>query len=600
MLLTCWVLALIAVVAVSAAVFGFAALARGLFPEARSPEALGLGIFTSVLLVTGIAGAYNVLFQSALVFGGLAFLALSPEYWRGRLKDLRRHLPRGRDWLWLGFPAVYFVTRFFSCGLPQQHSDPLYYHLSAPQLWAELGRITITPEHPSFAQAALWETLYGIPQLWFGTRGASAHVITQLYGQWMHMFWGQGGTLLLAALLLARLAPPLERLPGLTVFVAWLCTTQPVFEWLGCLAKNDYVLCVFVLGAVLEALDERWWLAGFFIGLAYSTKVLAAWAALALVVFIPPRRWPRYVAGAALSAAPFLLRNLIATRNPLFPNLDDVLGPHWVSSWWMNHNATFGGGPRFDPRMFRWLSEQMFMKALPKLLLGAGAAAFAVEAWRRHSGKSRETKLAGLHRRRWLVFLGIQFVLAFTMLRPLADGRYGNYVAILMTVFASACVLREAARDRRVWRYGAPVLLALGALVNSPVDVLWKIPRDYWFEPAVHYVEQFHPCYDVQRWIQINVPPKDQVLFFAEKEQFYLDRDWETVSEMKKWDELLTPIKTADELFEVLRGRGYRYAHFSPQAGGYPGVIRPYWNTLVAREREAVYRSPTSLVFKIY
>ncbi len=588
-LIGAWMIALPLVMLVSAAIFGYGLIAATYSRHSKTSLVLGLGFYAGTILLTGVWGGYTGQVQTLLLAFGLAALW---TYRRQTRRLLPLELPRGRDRWWLVLPAVYFLTRLFTCGLPQQHSDPLYYHLSAPQLWVELGQIRLTADHPSFSQAALWETFYGLPQIWFGTKGAPTHVIVQLFGQWMHCLWGQGGCLLLAAALLTTLASPLEKRPGLAVFIAWLCTTQPVFEWLGCLAKNDYIICLFVLAAVIEVLDRRWLLTGFLMGFAYSTKVLAAWAALSILVFIPWRKWAIYFAGAAFAALPFLFRNYWWTHNPLFPNLDQVVGPHWISSWWVNHNLSFGGGPKFDPAMFGWLSGQMFQKIMPKIILAAGFLALTIELVKRR-------KAARLGRRRWVIFLGIQTVLIFLMLRPGADGRYGNFTAMGALIFAAACIVREAARWKPLWRYGAPGLLALGLLINSPLDELIKIPRNYWFQPAVHYVEQFHPVYDMQAWVQANVASDDKIVFTAEKQQFYLDRPFETVVEMKKWEDVLTPIHSATQLFSVLRSLGYRYVHFSPQAGGYPIAIRPYWPEIVALSNRAAFKSPTSLIFDL-
>ena len=242
--------------------------------------------------------------------------------------------------------------------------------------------------------------------------------------------------------------------------------------------------------------------------------------------------------------------------------------------------------------MFGWLDKQMFQHPLPKILLALGIVALAVEVL-------RGRRVAKLCRRRWVAFLGIQMVLIFLMLRPGADGRYGNYTAMLAAIFAMACLIREAARHKPLWSFGAPALLALGFLINSPIDQLVKVPLHYWFEPAVHYVEQFHPLYDMQAWVQTNVPVDEKILFTAEKQQFYLDRPFETVVEMKKWEDVLTPIHSAPELFTKLKEMGYRYVHFSPQAGGYPIAIRPYWEQIVALSDRASFKSPTSLIFDL-
>lgn len=578
-----WAYALLFVAVVSASILGYACAAKRFLRSLSMGPCLGigLGLITSLMLLTGTLGMFVVSVQTAIVLLGLV------PFWRNRhaLAEMLK-VPRTK-WFWMIWPALYFASRFFASGVPQQHSDAIYYHLLGPKLWVEAGRIELFAAHPSLSQATLFETLYALPQLWLGTTGLKNHVITQLYGQWMHMIWGQLACLVAGALLLRRFVPGISI--GLSVFASWLCTSQPAFEWLGCLAKNDYVMMAFILFATLAALEKRWFAAGLLVGFAFATKFLAAWFAIALVILIPRRFWLVYVAGAALGCAPLLLRNVVSAGNPLFPMLDNVIGPHWISSWWNDHNQSFGGGVRFDPAMLVWTWSRAFEKALPKIILGLGVAAAGWQWWRSKKGPEW----------RWFFFLATQLVLALLMLRPLADGRYLNYICALIAITAMAAVLRVRTQNAKLARWTAPLLLALGILINTPVDTLWKIPRDYLFSPADKYVKGFHPVYDAQTWVHENVDPNDRVLWLAEKQHFYLDRPFETVVEMKKWELLLTPLQTFEDLSRVAREQGYRYVHFSPHAGPFPSPLRLYWNEILARGDKAVFRSPTSLILDL-
>lgn len=592
MLIIAWGLALLAVVLVSTAMLGFGCFLATFVSSLSVALVLGVGLFAELSLLSGMI-SYSVVVQSLLVALGL-FLFLRHF---AALKTIGSHLPRSKNWLWLIFPFAYFLARFFADGVPQQHSDPIYYHLSAPKFWTELGRIALTESHPSYAQSTLWETVYGIPMLWFGTSKVMSLVTSQLYGQWMHALWGQLGSVVLGAVVLGQLldsASELDKsiLPkvdvGLCLFVSWLCTSLPSYEWLGSLAKNDYILMLFILAATSTALRGWFFATGLLIGMAYSTKVFAAWTGLAVLILIPWRQWPTYALGALLTMLPVLTRNLIYTGNPLFPSFDDKLGVHWISSWWNNHNQSFGGAPRLDSEMLKWLWEKLLAKPLPKLLLALGLVAIAF----------RSIRLRRVHLR-WGAFLSIQLLLCLTMLRWSADGRYGNFIATLWLLTGMAAFLSEINAHRPTQKFGALVLLPLALLINIPLDVLIKIPRDYLFTNVEHYLEQFHVVYDMQTWVRKNIPLQDKILFTAEKQQYYLDRPFETVVEMKKWEEILTPIHTAPELFTTLRAQGFRYVHFSPQAGGYPIVLRPYWPQILEMQNQAVFRSANSLVFDL-
>lgn len=271
----------------------------------------------------------------------------------------------------------------------------------------------------------------------------------------------------------------------------------------------------------------------------------------------------------------------------------------------MGHNASFSGMPKVDLQMLGWFWDKMLEKALPKIILALGAMALAIECAPTALGWPRQKRGLFAKNARWLGMIAISLALTMLMLRPGADGRYGNFTAMLLSIVALAAVARVAfqaagARGRALRVWGAPVLAALGLLINSPIDELVKIPKNYWFNPATLHLEQFFPKFAMQQWVREHLSPNDKILFIGEKQQFYLDRPFETVVEMKKWERLLTPARTAGELFAVVRAQGYRYVHFSPETGGgYPGILHPYWSQIMALSDRAVYRSPTSLIFDL-
>jgi len=545
----------------------------------------------------GISGYYKAVPQSVMVCLGLVLFVTNRAYWEKSL-SLKSRFQKS-DWLWLIFPLLYALARFFVCGIPQEHGDPLYYHLAAPKLWAQLGQIRLTESHPSFSQAVLWETVFGIPQLWFGTEGVRHHVLAQLFGQWMHFFWGQVTCVAAAYVLIRRFSRTVRESIGPLLFFAWISTTFPSFEWLGSIAKNDYVLSAFVLTAVIEALTGKAFLAGILIGFGCSIKIFGAWAGIALIALLVGRgkttkRLMLYVLGGTLAVAPFVTRNLIWTKNPLFPSLDPLLGPHWISQWWNDHNASFISAPRIDASMLKWFWERPMEKMLPKVffILGIGFSVF--ELFQKKIPRELKSEL-----KRWLVFISIQLVFILSMLSWGSDGRYANFCLASISIFFAAVVLRVLKSNTFGQRYVLPVFLGLGLLVSIPLDQVIKIPKRFLFESPDRYVDQFHAVYRVQKWVNANVSPGSKILFMAEKQHFYLDHEWETVPEMKKWEEILAPIRSLPELFTTLNKLGYRYVHFTTEGGGYPPPLRSYWKDILAVKEKAVYQSSVALIFDL-
>ncbi len=573
----------------------------------------GLGVALSLMSAVGaFPHGYTLLPQGLVLGTGLAFFARNQDRWKALLG--RGPWRPGADTLFFIFPALYFLTRLFSCGVPQQHSDPLYYHLAAPKLWAQLGRIILVDTHPTYAQTGIWENIYGVPLLAMGTKGLFSLVTTQLYSQWMHMIWGQVGCVLLAAALMAKLAPVSQSKPGLRVFLAWLACSFASVEWLGCLAKNDFILTLFAVAAVAAALEGRPGWAGFLAACSFSTKslgiVAVAATPLAVIVVVLcsrlpwPARWRRlskaalsYGWGAALGALPFAGRNWLWTGNPLFPYLDEVIGPGWLTTFWIGHLHAGGGGFQLDGRMPQWAWDSLYLRTMPKIILVAGIAALLVHTVTR---RLKLMPLPPLPRVPWIAALAAgacELALVMLMMRPVSDGRYGIAPGILCLTLAAAGLVSFAAHLKGTSRaVMALALLPLGALVNIPVDVFWKIPRDYWFADAAKYLDQFHWTYDSKKWLNAHTAPDETLLFTSDKINFYLERNFETMPEMRRWELKLETCRTLHCALGVVRDSGYRWIHFNIESV-YPPYLEPYWGELGKRRGEAAFASSTSLIF---
>ncbi len=613
MLIAAWGVALLFCLVVSASLFGyifcFASYLKNQPYYISYP--LGFGFSLSLIFLVGIFGGYTPFIQGIILVLGFMFFIF-------RCKKIT--LPpielEKKDWIWILLPLVYFITRFFSAGLPQQHSDPLYYHLAAPKLWVELGQIKLTEEHPSFVQATLWESLYGFPLLFLGAKGWFNHVVTHVYAQWMHVFWGQIASLVLARALLQKFFQ--NKLSfNKAFFVSWLCLCLPCHEWTGGLAKNDFILCLLIFSSLLSILDKRFFIGGLLVGLAFSTKFLAFWFFCGALVFIPYKKFHLYFLGVFLGFLPVLLRNFLNTGDPLFPIFDSTLGPHWISSWWNDHNASFIGEPKFQLEMFTaWIFNQLFIKPLPKILLILSFLGLLIKnlknkniQYRSMSMRHNILNTLGIQ---WAAFFLIQLILLLLILRPTTDGRYGNYVGVIFLLFGIACFIYAFDTNSFFKKAAFFSLFLLGFFVNSPIDLLWKIPRDYWFYPANKYVEQFHYNQKIKDWINEHIKSSVPILPLSDKMNFYLEHSFETVSEMRKWENIIADSTNGFTghksdtiqgdtrlLFSKIRERNYQYVYID-LAYIYPSSIRPFWDQLLALKSQAIFQADTGMVLDLF
>lgn len=230
----------------------------------------------------------------------------------------------------------------------QSFWDPLWYHLVGPRLWFDQGRIAFDSRHVAAFQCGGWEYLF----LWgnallAGERG-EGQLAVQFFGQWLHVLVGVGGSMAVLATFFSgftndRSWALLAALAG--VGAASLRYPVP-------LAKNDWGIIFWILSAssilLLERHERRIWLrvgfCGFMFGFSFVSKYTSVFSIIAMTGFFAwcwrddGRRWlSALTLGIALGAIPLLLRNWIATGNPVFPTMNSIfastrLGPTWIEA----------------------------------------------------------------------------------------------------------------------------------------------------------------------------------------------------------------------------------------------------------------------------
>ncbi len=225
--------------------------------------------------------------------------------------------------------------------------DALAYHLAVPKLWLQAGRITYIPfiHHSNFPFAI--DALH-LPGLQFGGE-AGAKSVT----------WWVGVAGVFAVFGAAR-----ARYGSAAGWIASMAFAFcPVVLWEFGSGYIDVAHGFFAGLAMLAAADERPkpLQIALFSGLACATKYtgLQTVVAIAIVVGISAalgrsegRGRIRAVAlgtiGALVLAAPFLVRNVINTGNPVYPFLYERLGgrdwDQWRADIYRNEQQTFGVG----------------------------------------------------------------------------------------------------------------------------------------------------------------------------------------------------------------------------------------------------------------
>ena len=388
----------------------------------------------------------------------------------------------GRAWLPLVLGAALLLPGMICALAPPLQKDALSYHLFVPQQWAQHRALIDIP----------WNAPSYFPLLTsLGYLGLLQHGSDLLTGFYHGLY------LLLGAVLTVVFARSIFKLPARQALWAFpLFTSIPLIIRLsGEPMADGPVIFFFGAGVLLslELLDHTRTRraataaagAGICFGLALSAKytpLLAsalyagAWAALAITRGCGVRGAARsgaILAAAALAtASPWLLRNYVATGDPIYPFLAELLG--------RTETHAFIGA--LSPMQFRMAYYQeglldYLLLPLRLVLLGRdnsgryfdGSASpllllFAVPLFLRHAWAEWETE-EGRGMRRTYVTLAL-FVLAHTYAAPLFHKIVLRYYAPLAvpliagSLFGAAALCRiRPASSRRI----ASLLLLIGA-----------------------------------------------------------------------------------------------------------------------------------------
>jgi hypothetical protein len=409
--------------------------------------ALGIGIISTLQLLLGLAGALHRPIAFAIIAVGIAcFFYYHRSITRDAIKQWLAE-PAKSEWLWLiAIPilAMAITAAYVPPGIlwgDEPHGyDVLEYHLQLPREWLELGRI-VPLGHNAFSYFPLAVEMHYL-------------LAMQLEGgPWAGMYLAQLMHVAMIALTViaiygaARGAAP--KFPSIlaalsAASVPWLLLLAPV-------AYNEGGLLLFgtlAIAWLLHAQDRKAWLiAGVCAGFACGTKLTAV---PQLLILVPLIAWPTlrakpinvaaYVVAGTLVFSPWLIRNLIWTGNPVFPEAQSVFGRAHFSQqqqerWHRAHAAANARLPALGNQiLFDW--------RFGYVLLPAGVVA-ALFAFRR-----RETRLLLALLLAWLILW-----VGYTHLQ-------GRFFVLAIPVAAFAIV----ATNTRAFAIVATIQIAVGVI----------------------------------------------------------------------------------------------------------------------------------------
>ena len=334
---------------------------------------LGLGLLGLLVFGLGLVGLFHP-WAAYVITGGLS-LAAAPQLWR--------LFQQGRTWKFTNPPHPLVVVYLAVIGLlallvallPPTDWDGLFYHLTAPKLYLEAGRIVSGIDVPHFSFPSLMEMLFAWAMLLRGDIAAKL-----LHFSFAPLLAG------LVYLTARRFLSQKSAWPAVVILAS-----MPMLGTLAGWAYNDLALAFYQLASLYAALcflqlavsgqrsavsDQRLSIialsaifAGLAMGLKYTSFVtpvvvglLILWDALrttyhALRTTSHPLRSTFYALMpfllfcliALLVASPWYLRNWFFTGNPVYPFLYGLFGGAFWDNFRTEWYAAAGTGIGWRP-----------------------------------------------------------------------------------------------------------------------------------------------------------------------------------------------------------------------------------------------------------
>ena len=300
----------------------------GLAEYATQRLVLGLAVIYALCLILAVFHVMTRIPVGLLLIVGMALGALEGECAVGQLKaaadEVQRWNRMDRSLLWTAFVLV---AAQIVCGLsPLVFYDSLVYHLAAPAQFLRQGSLAHIPWNVSSDTPMALQLIMG-SSLALDDSGAAFKLIVTCFG-------------CLVPVAAALLVKDFGRRASLWAAVFTLC--YPEFWVQQALGIIDLAAAAFVLLGVFWLRRDRSVLSGLCLGLALGSRYQTVPVVLvAVLVCAIAARWDSSFRRTILISgligfavlAPWLIRNEMATGNPVFPLLFDRLGgADWSSA----------------------------------------------------------------------------------------------------------------------------------------------------------------------------------------------------------------------------------------------------------------------------
>lgn len=560
--------------------------------------AVGLGILAYGVLALGLLGLLKTwilsLWVAALAVGGFKEHAPLASDIFSSFAAMKR-LTRGDKWC---LAACFLLGLFMLIGAAAPPSgsdwDGLSYHLAAPKVYLQHGKILFIPydHHTNFPFTVEMFYTLGLALAHPGAARVFHTVLGLLCAFGIGLFWSRFVGHRFAVL------PPL-------VFLS-----APLVSWSGTVAYNDLGMALYVFLAAfgvavwLEETRRQWLLlAGVCAGFALGTKmtsmvptaILVAWMLTSsgkpagqrlkeIAVFLLP---------AVLIGSPWYIKTWLWTGNPVYPFFYSVFGGvNWdaeAARMYAQEQGSFGVGRSLASFLMLPYSltfrPELFSKGVG-VFGSPGPVYLSCILPLLPISRPINRRIAALG------WFSLAYMIAWFFLTQ--QSRYLLCIMPMLSLLAAwtlSCGFAHG-KMRVASLFGfALQILVLTLLLFSLIKP--SIPAALGAVSPDDYLEKTLDVYSAQRWINENTPPSSRILLFEETRGFYLDRSYmwanpghHTLIPYKRF-------KSEDDMLAYFKNLGYTHILLNRR------WVAPDWGTKgwSAMLEQAIQRGKLRRVF---
>lgn len=528
---------------------------------------IAIGFVTIGILTIGL-GAVDLLttpvlltLHCALFFYGLWSWERGLSAIKGFLLECRR-LGNEHPFL-LGLTTLIVVCLGIITFVPQNHGDPLYYHLPQGWWWLKMGGTGMLDWMPWFMQGGMGEYIY----TWIGGL-THERFSMMILSQMLHVFFGLGIGCLAIFDITRRFT---GRGFALLAALCYLTFDQELFMMVR--AKNDGFVATYCLLALRQWVIAGRYVSGRHLTLIYFFTFAALACKLTALFFLLPffavflltnlgrdgAKLPilvkhlQFAALPALVVVPIPLRNYLYSGNPFFPAYH-----HWFPGSFMNdflaqEIARYGfvSGSWLDI-----LRSQFRRLLLAKYLFPA----FFLAWW---DGRFFSRGLVAL------VILAYALICVVT-----GQGLYGRFTFFMYGILAITSLiglswLERIWLERRysIWkRHGIVVLSTLIVLANSQIEVMvgqaWGKTVAFVMSNQSYgtFFMEKKDNYPMHRWMNEHLQ-KAYIFSFGDNESFLLNHPLSVPHNHRGASEVYLA-KTYEAILAELKSQGFTHILF--------------------------------------